>query len=395
MKIVNAQVVFPDRIALGRVVIDQGRISRVQCANRRLGGRQEIRRPSQIVDIQGGYLAPGFVDLHVHGALGRDTMEASEDALRVITQFHLSGGTTTIAPTTVSAPALAILNVLRAARPWLDKSLGGARIAGIHLEGPYLSAAKAGAHDLGQVRPPQAVEWRQFLRFGRLISQATLAPELNGTQSLIRALKRQGAIVSGGHTNGDESQLRPALKAGLNQATHTFNCMSTAVKKGPFRIAGMLELALAEPGICCELIADGCHVAPTLMRMLYRAKGAAGICLVTDAIPGAGLPVGSIFRIGVQGGEARVTQQAAMLADGSALSGSTLTMIEAVRRIVQLAEVPLADAVRMASFNPARQLNRIADIGSIETGKRADLVWFDHQYRVRAVWMDGDLRFWA
>jgi N-acetylglucosamine-6-phosphate deacetylase len=177
----------------------------------------------------------------------------------------------------------------------------------------------------------------------------------------------------------------------LNQATHTFNAMSTAAKRGPYRLAGMLEFALARPEICCELIADGVHVAPTLMRMLFNAKGRDGVCLITDATGGAGLEPGTRFVVG--GVRARVTEDAALTEDGAALAGSTLTMIEAVRRAVQLGGAPLADAVRMASLNPARQLGRDGELGSIERGKRADLVWFDEQFQVRGVWLDGDIRF--
>ena len=142
-----------------------------------------------------------------------------------------------------------------------------------------------------------------------------------------------------------------------------------------------------------ELIADGVHVAPTLMRMLFNAKGRDGVCLITDATGGAGLKPGSTFEIASI--VARVTADAALTADGSALAGSTLTMIEAVRRAVQLGGASLVDAVRMASLNPARQLRRDHELGSIERGRRADLVWFDEQFRVRGVWLDGDVRFLA
>ena len=171
---------------------------------------------------------------------------------------------------------------------------------------------------------------------------------------------------------------------------------ATASKQGAFRVAGMLEFALAHDVILCELIADGRHVAPTLMKMLLKAKGSQGVCLITDAAPGAGLRPGTVFRVGGPGSPpAKVGRDVALLADGSALAGSTLTMIEAVRRTVQLGNAPLADAVRMASLNPAQQLKRDGELGSLTVGKRADLVWFDRQFRVRAVWLDGDVRFAA
>jgi N-acetylglucosamine-6-phosphate deacetylase len=392
MRLKNARLVMPDRIVAGSLDITEGRIARLHEEPARA---VRVGKERMVVDLKGGFLAPGFIDLHVHGALGRDTMEASEAAFRVITQYHLAGGTTSMTLTTVSASQPAILAVLEAARPWQGRSLGGARLLGIHLEGPYLSSQKAGAHDPAQLRRPKAREWRRYLRYGGLITQMTVAPELPGALVLFRALKRNGSIISAGHSNATEAQLSQALEIGIQQATHTYNCMSTATKHGPYRVPGLLEVALAEPGICCELIADGCHVAPTLIRLLYRAKGGDGICLITDAIPGAGLPVGTVFRVGGPTAElAKVTPEAALLKDGSALSGSILTMIEAVRRAVGLGKIPLAEAVRMATLNPARQLNRAAEFGSLACGKRADLVWFDEQYRVRAVWMDGDLRFW-
>jgi len=384
MQFTNARLVLPDSIESGSLTLRNGRID---------GGARakKSNRSTSHIDLRGGYLAPGFIDLHIHGALSRDTMEATSDAFRVITEFHLRGGTTSIALTTLTAPEQEILRVLEAAKSVHNQSLGGARIVGIHIEGPFISKEKPGAQNPKQIRPPQESEWKKYLRYGPLVSEMTLAPEIAGALPLIRALKKNGTIVSGGHTNATEEELRPALAAGLNHATHTFNAMSTATKRGPYRVAGMVEFALAHSEICCELIADGVHVAPTLMRMLFNAKGRDGVCLITDATGGAGLKPGATFEIA--GIAARVTAEAALTADGSALAGSTLTMIEAVRRAVQLGGASLVDAVRMASLNPARQLRRDHELGSIERGKRADLVWFDREFRVRGVWMDGDVRF--
>ncbi len=385
MRFINAKLILPDRIERGSVSVRNGRIVRV---------RESIRAlTEQSIDLRRGYLAPGFIDLHIHGGVGRDTMEANEDAFRTITEFHLRGGTTSIALTTVTASEQEILNVLRAVRPLKDRSLGGSRIIGVHIEGPFISPQKPGAQNANQIRGPRESEWRKYLGYGDVIAEMTLAPEVDGAVPLICALRKNGTIASGGHTNATEDHLRLALEAGLNQSTHTFNAMSTATKRGPYRLAGMLEFALAHPEICCELIADGVHVAPTLMRMLFNAKGRDGVCLITDATGGAGLKPGTPFEVG--GVSARVTRDAALTSDGSALAGSTLTMIEGVRRAVQLGGALLVDAVRMASLNPARQLRRARELGSLEVGKRADLVWFDDQFRVRGVWLDGDLRFLA
>jgi N-acetylglucosamine-6-phosphate deacetylase len=384
MQFTNARLVLPDSIESGSLTLRNGRIASVSRA-------KKLNRSTNSIDLRGGYLAPGFIDLHIHGALGRDTMEATADAFRTITEFHLRGGTTSIALTTLTAPEQEILRVLEAVKPIHNQSLGGARIVGIHIEGPFISKEKPGAQNPKQIRPPHESEWKKYLRYGSLVSEMTLAPEIAGALPLIRALKRNGTIVSGGHTNATEEELGPALAAGLNHATHTFNAMSTATKRGPYRVAGMVEFALAHPEICCELIADGVHVAPTLMRMLFNAKGRDGVCLITDATGGAGLKPRSTFEIA--GIVARVTAEAALTADGAALAGSTLTMIEAVRRAVQLGGASLVDVVRMASLNPARQLRRDHELGSIERGKRADLVWFDEQFCIRGVWLDGDVRF--
>lgn len=384
MTFTNAQLILPDEIVRGSLTVREGRVAQIS---------RSIKAARNGVNLRGGYLAPGFIDLHIHGGNGRDTMEASAEAFRTVTEFHLRGGTTSITLTTLTATEEEILRVLEAAKPLRNQSLGGARIVGIHIEGPFISKDKPGAQNPNQIRDPIEAEWKKYLRFGKLVTEMTVAPEIPGALPLIRALRKNGTIASGGHTNATEEQLGPALDAGLNHSTHTFNAMSTAAKRGPYRIAGMLEFALAHKEICCELIADGVHVTPTLMKMLFNAKGRDGVCLITDATGGAGLKPGTTFQVGAV--TARVTENAALTADGSALAGSTLTMVEAVRRSVQLADVPLVDAVRMASLNPARQLGRARELGSIEKGKRADLVWFDREFRVRGVWLDGEARFMA
>jgi N-acetylglucosamine-6-phosphate deacetylase len=391
MQIVNARLILPDEIRSGSLLVRDGKISRI-------GGPSaaQKKRSDPELDLKGGFLAPGFVDLHVHGALGRDTMEATDDAFRVITEFHLRGGTTSMTLTTMTAPEREILAVLSAAKPWQNRSLGGARVVGVHVEGPFLSKKRAGAQDPKEIRPPQAGEWKRYLAYGKLVTQMTLAPEEPGAIPLIRALRKNGSIASAGHTDALEPKILPAVKAGLNHATHTFNCMSTAMKLGAFRTAGMVEYALAHDGILCELIADGKHVPPTLMKMLYRAKRRDGVCLITDATAGAGMKPGTTFHVGGPDSlEAKVTTEAVVLKDDSGLAGSSLTMIEAVRRASDLAEIPLVEAVRMATLVPARQLGRDNEFGVLAPGRRADLVWFDEAFQVRAVWLDGDVRFLA
>ena len=388
MEITNARLILPDAIERGSLSIRNGRIQKVS-----KDAKPAAKSKGDRVDLRGGFLSPGFVDLHIHGALGRDTMEARLDAFREITDFHLKGGTTSLTLTTLSASQQDILTTLDAIAPIHNQSLGGSRIVGVHVEGPFINKARAGAQNPDYCRNPSAKEWGPILKYGTLITQMTLAPELPRANVLIKALRKNGSIASAGHTDATEKDLFPALKAGLNQSTHTFNAMSGLVKKGPYRMAGMLEFALAYDDISCELIADGQHVPPVLMRMLFNAKPRDQVVIITDATKGAGLKPGTKFEM--YGIQARVTPTTAEVVDGRGLAGSTLTMIRAVQTAVEQAEIPLVDAVYMATLNPARQLGRDAEFGSLEKGKRADLVWFDNRYRVRGVWLDGELRHLA
>ena len=383
----NATLVLPDRLVPGGSLRTHGeRIVAVSTEG-------EILKPmpaEELVDGGGAYLSPGFVDLHVHGAVHRDTMEGTEEAFGTILRFHAQGGTTAAALTTVAAPQREILGVLVAARRWLGRkadTAGGARLLGVHLEGPYFAPAKAGAHRPEHLRVPVQPEIDQLLKFADLITEMTLAPELPGALELVERLVAAGIIASGGHSDAWEEDAASAHARGMSQVTHVFNAMSSARRRGPFRVAGLLEYALAEPAIRCELIADGRHVSPTLMRMLYRAKGAGGICLITDAGAGAGLQDGAAYRLA--GRDCVVHDGAGMTADGTALAGSTSTMIEGIRRVVQTVGAPLVEAVRMATLNPAQALRRENEFGRLAIGPRADLVMFSPDFKVIGTYVGG------
>ena len=386
MEITNARLILPDEIRRGSLCIRSGQIHKFSsdpAATKRAG--------TNTINLRGGYLAPGFIDMHIHGAMGRDTMEARLDAFRDITEFHLRGGTTSLTLTTLSASQKDILKALDAIAPLRDQAIGDARILGVHVEGPFISKEKAGAQNPKFVRNPTTKEWGPILKHGKLITQMTIAPELPQALLLIKALQKNGSIPSGGHTNADEKILEPALKAGMNQSTHTFNAMSSVIKRGAFRSAGMLEFALATDEIACELIADGMHVPPVCMRMLFNSKPRDKVILITDATKGAGLKPNTKFEL--YGIKCKLTPITALVADGKGLAGSTLTMMRAVQTVVEQSDVPLVDAVLAATLNPARQLGRDGEFGSLEKGKRADLVWFDNRFQVKAVWLAGDLRF--
>jgi N-acetylglucosamine-6-phosphate deacetylase len=384
----NATLLLPEgQLTGGALRVQEGRIEQI------LRERDPSSTPDpgeEVVDCRGGYLAPGFIDLHVHGAFRRDAMEASAEAFAEIFKFHATGGTTALALTSVAAPREDLLRLLAVARSWQAEPPAGGpfgRLLGVHLEGPYFAASKAGAHSPEQIRLPDSAEINALLAYADVITQMTFAPELPGALDLIAALRTQGIIASGGHSDAWDEDASRAFAAGMTQVTHVFNSMSNARRRGPYRVAGLLEYALSQPGIRCELIADGHHVSPTLMRLAYRAKGAHGIILITDASAGAGLPDGSLYRLGAY--DCVVRGGAGLTADGAALAGSTATMIRGVANLVRLAGVPLEEAIQMATLNPARAAGLEDRLGSLAPGKAADLVVLSSGLEVMATYAAG------
>lgn len=321
-----------------------------------------------MIDLTGNYLAPGFVDLHIHGAVGRDTMESSTEAFRAICQYHASGGTTSLLLTTATAPIKTVVNVARAVSR-ATRSLP--QIAGVHVEGPFLSRAKPGAQRVALMRKPTPKSYGPLLNENAIIRRMTLAPELPGAMPLMEELIRHGIVPSAGHSDAWEEDARAAFDLGLRSVTHTFNCMSSSRRRGIERVAGLLEFAMSEPQMLCELIADGHHVSATLMKMLYRAKGARGICLVTDATAGAGLADGSKFSL--FGKRCIAENGVCFLADRSALAGSAARMIDLVRTMVTKVNVPLHEAIAMATDTPAHAIGLLSK-GQLKVGCDADLV---------------------
>ena len=370
----NARFILPEGIRDDlELVVADGKIAEV---------RQ--RSDAGAVDLGGNYLAPGFIDLHLHGALGRDTMEASPEAFRAICDYHATGGTTSLLLTTVTAPIPKVVEVLRAVR---DSAGAIGQIAGVHVEGPFISRARRGAQREEFIRDPDAESVNSLLEFADVIKRVTLAPELPGALDLIDRLRGRGIPVSGGHSDASDEEARAGFDHGMRHVTHTFNGMSSARRQGIYREAGLLEFALSEPEIVCELIADGHHVSTTLMKMLYRAKGPSGICLVTDATAGAGLSEGARFSL--SGLDCVVSDGVCLLADRSALAGSASRMIDLVQTVVEEVKIPLHEAAAMASTNPARALGAKTK-GRLEAGADADFVVLSAELEVIQTFVAGD-----
>jgi N-acetylglucosamine-6-phosphate deacetylase len=378
----NARLIFPDGIRDGlEVVVQEGKIVAIR-------ERSLPNQKHEIVDLNGNYLAPGFIDLHVHGALGRDAMEASAEAFRSICDFHASGGTTSLLLTTATAPLNEIVKVLQAVR---DFRSAISAIAGVHLEGPFISKAKTGAQHAEFIQDPLPAAVRQLLEYADVLKRVTIAPELPGALEAIEVFHAHWISVSGGHSDAWEEDARAAFDRGMRSVTHTFNCMSSARRRDIYRVAGLLEFALSEPDISCELIADGHHVSSTLMKMLYRAKGPNGICLVTDATAGAGLREGSRFAL--FGKDCIVENGVCLLADRSALAGSAARMIDLVRLMVRVVNAPLNEGIMMATENPARAIG-LETKGRLIVGADADLVVLSPQLDVVRTYRCGE-QIWS
>jgi N-acetylglucosamine-6-phosphate deacetylase len=371
----NGRLIFPNGVRDGLdLLVEDGLITTIRPQSPAMG--------EEIIDLEGNYLAPGFVDLHVHGGNGRDTMEASAKAFREICDYHASGGTTSLLLTTATAPIKAIIKVINEVRA--QRSFK--QIAGVHVEGPFISKTKAGAQRVTLMRLPTKKMYAPLLELCDVIKRVTLAPELPGALALIDELRERNISVSGGHSDAWEDDARDAFEHGMRSVTHTFNCMSSTRRRGIDRVAGLLEFAMSEREIICELIADGHHVSPTLMKMLYRAKGFTGICLVSDATAGAGLKDGSKFSL--YGTKCVIENGVCLLADRSALAGSASRMIDLVRTMVTKVGVPLHEAIAMATDTPAFVIG-LTGKGQFKIGGDADLVVISPEFEVLRTFLRG------
>src|SRR5262245_5578408 len=382
----NARLIFPDGIRDNlEIVVQKGKIAAI-AEHGRARGIEVNGSPSggSAVDLQGKSLAPGCIDLHVQGALGRDAMEGSAEGFKALCDYHASGGTTSLLLATATAPLDSIVGVLSAIR---ECCYSIKQIAGVHVEGPFISKTKCGAQRAEFIENPSRSSVQQLLDYADVIKRITIAPELRGAFEAIENFYSHGISVSGGHSDAWDEEAREGFARGMRSVTHTFNCMSSARRRGIYRVGGLLEFALSEPGISCELIADGHHVSETLMKMLYRAKGPRGICLVTDASAGAGLPDKAKFSL--FGRDCVVEDGVCLLADHSALAGSASRMIDLVRTMVMKVNVPLHEAVIMATENPARAIGFEAK-GCLKVDADADLVVLSPELEVLRTFNGGE-----
>lgn len=355
------------------VLIEGGRITEVVPDTDPRCARGEQR------DLGGQWLLPGFIDCQVNGGGGALFNDApTVETIRTIARAHRRFGTTGFLPTLISDDLPVVARAIGAVREALSMGVPG--VLGIHIEGPFLNAERKGIHDPAKLREldEAAVELLSSLGRGRTL--VTLAPEMT-TPKLIERLVRAGVIVSAGHTNATYAQVHEALRHGLSSFTHLFNAMSQLTGREP----GVVGAALDDPHSWCGIIVDGAHSSPVVLRIALRAKPRERFVLVTDAMPSVGTGATSFE---LQGRRITVKGLLCLDEDGR-LAGSNIDMASCVRNTVQLLDVPLPEAVRMASLHPAQMLRLGAELGRIAAGQRANLVLVDSQLQVLETWIDG------
>jgi N-acetylglucosamine-6-phosphate deacetylase len=365
---VLSNVRLADRAGAFDLHLADGRIDSIRPAG------SELPAGARKIDGRGLTAAPGFIDLHIHGALGFDFMDATEEAYRKIGEYHASGGTTSYMPTTATESPEAIFACVDMAARSREQGIGGVDILGVHVEGPYMAPTKHGCHDPGFVRRPSKEENRGFLDRASIIKRMTLAPEVPGVQDFIRDLSRHGVIPSGGHSEATLDQTSEAIDNGMSMITHLYCAMSTITKKGPFRIPGMLETTLFDDRLATELIADLKHVSRELMLLAMKAKAERTICFVTDAMRGAGMPDGTYTFGSARGTKTVVENGIARTVDNTGFASSTVRMIDLVRNAVESMGLNLSAALRRASLVPATIAGVAERKGSLNAGKDADIV---------------------
>ncbi|OGJ89264.1 MAG: N-acetylglucosamine-6-phosphate deacetylase [Candidatus Raymondbacteria bacterium RifOxyA12_full_50_37] len=384
LALVNGRIVLSDKVVSDKaVIVEKGAIHSVVEKN-------ALPQSCEIIDADNRLICPGLIDIHTHGAMGYSFNQPSAGAWSKITRKHERNGITSLCATLVTASLPDLEKCFKFFQQYKDQLTEGATILGLHLEGPYISPAMAGALNPKHIRTPNDGSAEIFLKYGELIRIFALAPELPGSADLARKLAKKGIVLAAGHSAAKEEEAAPVIRAGVRHITHIWSAQSTTVREGPWRKPGLLEVSLTYDTLTVEMIADNRHLPPTLMKLAYTCIGPDRLCAISDASTGAGLPEGSHFKIGDI--DAEVNDGVAMLPDHSAFAGSTTLLNKMIPILVNAVSIPLHCAVRMASLTPARVLGIEKKKGSIESGKDADLVLFDDDFTAHRVMIAGTWR---
>uniref|UniRef100_A0A7C4QSA7 N-acetylglucosamine-6-phosphate deacetylase n=1 Tax=Schlesneria paludicola TaxID=360056 RepID=A0A7C4QSA7_9PLAN len=390
--IAHGTLVLPDRLFEdGQIVIRDGRIHAV-------GKTATVMpRDATLVDARGAYVTPGFIDIHVHGGEGADFMDGTTDAVVTACRAHARHGTTTLFPTTTTGTEQQLAAMLHACGQVQSRQTvrDGARIAGVHFYGPYFAADKVGCHSPEGQRPPDPAEYRRHFATG-LIRIATCAAELPGAVEFYRYARRRRCLVTCGHSNATWPEMAAAFRAGVRHVDHFWCAMSSVsslkARCGTPMQASMEEFVLAHEAMSTEVIADGEHLSPELLRFAWQMKGPKRLCLVTDSSRALDMPAGQ-YRFGPlsDGPWFQHDGRVGRMLDGSgALASSVAGMDHMVRTMWAATKAPLWEVIRMATLTPAELTGLDHDVGSLERGKRGDVLLLSKRLQVRRVLIGGE-----
>jgi N-acetylglucosamine-6-phosphate deacetylase len=388
LRLTGGAVVLEDRLLTnGEVAVVGDRIEAVRESPGPVAG-------AEVIDLHGGYLVPGYVDLHVHGGAGADFMDGTADAFRTVCRAHARHGTTSLLPTTTVARHEQHLAFLDICRRLKQEGTGSARVLGAHFYGPYFAAEARGCHPAAALRPPICEEYEQYLAYADSIATATVAPELPGAREFVLACHQRGVRCNAGHSYATFDQMLDAFAWGVRHVDHLFCAMSDRARLRqtqtyPMR-GGVMEATLFLDGLTTEVIADGKHLGRELLLLAHKIKGPDRLALVTDCNRALDMPDGEYVFGPLDGGEPILRRDGVgVMPDGQALASGVVGMDECVRTFHRLTGAPLVEVIRMATLTPARIAGWDAEIGSISPGKRADLLVLDGELNVRDVYIDG------
>ncbi|MCM3226523.1 N-acetylglucosamine-6-phosphate deacetylase [Terribacillus saccharophilus] len=374
----NVRICLPDKLVTGYIGMRNGEIVEI-------GEGEPSQQYGKEVDGLLQYALPGFIDGHIHGAAGADAMDATQESLHKMAAWLPNEGTTTFLATTITQEEEAIETALEQVRLFIHQA-GEAELIGVHLEGPFVNPVKAGAQPLAHIRQPDTELFQKWQKLsGNKIKVVTLAPECDEDYQLTQLLASEQIVASAGHTDSSFEQIRDAAEQGITQLTHLCNQMNGI----HHRDVGAVGAAFLLPDLMSELIADGIHVAPEMLRLIYKNVGPDRLILITDSLRGKGLEDGT-YDLGGQA--VTVKDGKALLPDGT-LAGSMLQMKDAVRNMATFADVSVADIAKMTAENPAKQYGIYDRKGSLAIGKDADIVLLDDQLTLQATYCRGNLAY--
>ena len=340
------------------------------------------------IDAKGKYVAPGCIDIHTHGSAGYDFLDGTEEAYFGAAKFQAMHGATTIIPTITSGSKADMKEAVEAFIKVKEMDHDGADMPGLHMEGPYFSPVQSGAQDPEQIRAFDKNEYEELVDTGAILRWSG-APEIDGAKEFAEYLKKKGVLASIGHSDAECELTREMLGYGFSHVTHLYSCTSTVYRKNAYRYAGIIEAAYLEDDMTVEIICDGKHLPKSLLQLVYKLKGKDKTALITDSIRAAGMPEGeSVIGSSTNGMKILIEDGVAKLPDRSAFAGSVATCDRVLKTAVNLAEIPIEDAVYMASKTPAKIMN-LKNTGDILVGLDADIIIFDDEIEIEKTIVKG------